>query len=112
MFPFCPRYSLCPNPALRTIHSASCITEKHLLVAARNLGIESVPREEQIDQEKGHFWMVGLDVGRRFLFIELVVIGGTCHASIKLAEALRADNSGWQCGRAPSVPSRSAITGA
>ncbi|VFN01304.1 MAG: hypothetical protein BECKG1743F_GA0114225_105681, partial [Candidatus Kentron sp. G] len=36
-------------------------------------------REERIDQEKEHFWMVGLDVSRRLLFIELVVIGGAYH---------------------------------
>ncbi|VFN08018.1 MAG: DNA repair protein RadC [Candidatus Kentron sp. G] len=46
-------------------------------------------REEQIDQEKEHFWMVGLDVSRRLLFIELVVIGGAYHANIKQAEAFR-----------------------
>ena len=46
-------------------------------------------REEQIDQEKEHFWMVGLDVSRRLLFIELVVIGGAYHANIKPAEAFR-----------------------
>nr|VFJ99652.1 MAG: hypothetical protein BECKLFY1418A_GA0070994_11034 [Candidatus Kentron sp. LFY] len=44
-------------------------------------------REGQIDQEKEHFWMVGLDVSRRPLFIELVAIGGSYHANIKPAEA-------------------------
>nr|VFJ91547.1 MAG: hypothetical protein BECKLFY1418B_GA0070995_102621 [Candidatus Kentron sp. LFY] len=44
-------------------------------------------REGQIDQEKEHFWMVGLDVGRRPLFIELVAIGGSYRANIKPAEA-------------------------
>nr|VFK61112.1 MAG: DNA repair protein RadC [Candidatus Kentron sp. TUN] len=46
-------------------------------------------REEQIDQDKEHFWMVGLDVSRRLLFIELVVIGGTYTANIKPAETFR-----------------------
>nr|VFK17415.1 MAG: hypothetical protein BECKLPF1236A_GA0070988_101702 [Candidatus Kentron sp. LPFa]VFK32272.1 MAG: hypothetical protein BECKLPF1236C_GA0070990_101622 [Candidatus Kentron sp. LPFa] len=35
-----------------------------------------------------HFQMVGLDVSRRLLFIELVVIGGIWYANIKPAEAL------------------------
>nr|VFK31470.1 MAG: DNA repair protein RadC [Candidatus Kentron sp. MB] len=46
-------------------------------------------REEQIDQDKEHFWMVGLDVGNRLLFIELVVIGGNYHANIRPAETFR-----------------------
>nr|VFJ62158.1 MAG: DNA repair protein RadC [Candidatus Kentron sp. DK] len=46
-------------------------------------------REEEIDREKEHFWMVGLDVSRRLLFIELVVIGGAYHANVKPAEAFR-----------------------
>nr|VFK24299.1 MAG: hypothetical protein BECKLPF1236B_GA0070989_14013 [Candidatus Kentron sp. LPFa] len=58
-------------------------------------------REEQIDREKEHFWMVGLDVSRRLLFIELVVIGGAYHANIKPAEAFWMDNSGWRYGKMP-----------
>nr|VFK29035.1 MAG: DNA repair protein RadC [Candidatus Kentron sp. MB]VFK74645.1 MAG: DNA repair protein RadC [Candidatus Kentron sp. MB] len=46
-------------------------------------------REEQIDQDKEHFRMVGLDVGNRLLFIELVVIGGNYHANIRPAETFR-----------------------
>nr|VFK12893.1 MAG: DNA repair protein RadC [Candidatus Kentron sp. LPFa]VFK29151.1 MAG: DNA repair protein RadC [Candidatus Kentron sp. LPFa] len=46
-------------------------------------------REEQIDQDKEHFWMVGLDVSNRLLFIELVVIGGAYSANIKPAEVFR-----------------------
>nr|VFK54941.1 MAG: DNA repair protein RadC [Candidatus Kentron sp. TUN]VFK61128.1 MAG: DNA repair protein RadC [Candidatus Kentron sp. TUN] len=46
-------------------------------------------REERIDRDKEHFWMVGLDAVRRLLFIELVVIGGTYQATIRPAEAFR-----------------------
>nr|VFJ77889.1 MAG: DNA repair protein RadC [Candidatus Kentron sp. FW] len=46
-------------------------------------------REEQIDRDKEHFWMVGLDISNRLLFIELVVIGGAYHANLKPAETFR-----------------------
>nr|VFK64234.1 MAG: RadC-like JAB domain-containing protein [Candidatus Kentron sp. TUN]VFK72720.1 MAG: RadC-like JAB domain-containing protein [Candidatus Kentron sp. TUN] len=46
-------------------------------------------REERIDQDKEHFWMVGLDVSSRLLFIELVVIGGVYSVTIKPAETFR-----------------------
>nr|VFJ45818.1 MAG: DNA repair protein RadC [Candidatus Kentron sp. FM]VFJ45989.1 MAG: DNA repair protein RadC [Candidatus Kentron sp. FM] len=46
-------------------------------------------REEEIDRDKEHFWMVGLDVSRRLLFIELVVIGGSYHGNLKPAETFR-----------------------
>nr|VFJ56564.1 MAG: DNA repair protein RadC [Candidatus Kentron sp. FW] len=46
-------------------------------------------REERIDQDKEHFWMVGLDSGSRLLFIELVVIGGSYKATIRPAETFR-----------------------
>ena len=46
-------------------------------------------REESIDQDKEHFWMVGLDVSSRLLFIELVVIGGVYSVTIKPAETFR-----------------------
>nr|VFK40195.1 MAG: DNA repair protein RadC [Candidatus Kentron sp. SD]VFK45743.1 MAG: DNA repair protein RadC [Candidatus Kentron sp. SD] len=46
-------------------------------------------REERIDQDKEHFWMVGLDASNRLLFIELVVIGGAYSANIKPAEVFR-----------------------
>nr|VFK12559.1 MAG: DNA repair protein RadC [Candidatus Kentron sp. LPFa] len=46
-------------------------------------------REERIDQDKEHFWMVGLDPSNRLLFIELVVIGGSYSATIRPAETFR-----------------------
>nr|VFK28494.1 MAG: DNA repair protein RadC [Candidatus Kentron sp. MB]VFK32880.1 MAG: DNA repair protein RadC [Candidatus Kentron sp. MB]VFK75923.1 MAG: DNA repair protein RadC [Candidatus Kentron sp. MB] len=46
-------------------------------------------REERLDQDKEHFQMVGLDVGNRLLFIELIVIGGSYHANIRPVEAFR-----------------------
>nr|VFJ73231.1 MAG: DNA repair protein RadC [Candidatus Kentron sp. FW] len=46
-------------------------------------------REEEIDRDKEHFWMAGLDVSSRLLFIELVVIGGAYHVNVRPNESFR-----------------------
>nr|VFK18667.1 MAG: DNA repair protein RadC [Candidatus Kentron sp. LFY] len=46
-------------------------------------------RENKIDRDKEHFWIVGLDADNRILFIELVVLGGVTSATVKPMEVFR-----------------------
>ena len=46
-------------------------------------------REQKIDRDKEHFWIVGLDAGNRILFIELVSLGGVTSATVKPMETFR-----------------------
>nr|VFJ63361.1 MAG: DNA repair protein RadC [Candidatus Kentron sp. DK] len=46
-------------------------------------------RENKIDRDKEHFWIVGLDAGNRILFIELVSLGGVTSATVKPMETFR-----------------------
>ena len=40
-------------------------------------------RENKIDRDKEHFWLIGLNVANKLLFIELVCIGGTKSSTIE-----------------------------
>ena len=40
-------------------------------------------RENKIDRDKEHFWLIGLNVANKLLFIELVSIGGTKSSTIE-----------------------------
>nr|VFK64025.1 MAG: DNA repair protein RadC [Candidatus Kentron sp. TUN] len=46
-------------------------------------------RENKIDRNKEHFWMVGLAANSRLLFIELVSIGGFTSTSVNPREAFQ-----------------------
>nr|VFJ93415.1 MAG: DNA repair protein RadC [Candidatus Kentron sp. H]VFK08026.1 MAG: DNA repair protein RadC [Candidatus Kentron sp. H] len=46
-------------------------------------------REEKIDRDKEHLWIVGLAADNRILFIELVVLGGVTSATVKPMEVFR-----------------------
>jgi len=46
-------------------------------------------RENKIDREKEHFWIIGLGANSRLLFIELVTIGWLTSASVKPVETFR-----------------------
>jgi len=52
--------------------------------------INSILKKELIlDQEKEHFWAIGVDVRLRIKFIDLVCIGGLCKAHIHTREVFR-----------------------
>lgn len=46
-------------------------------------------REEQIDQEKEHFWMIGLAINNRLLFIELVSLGSVKATTVEPMNVFR-----------------------
>nr|VFJ65214.1 MAG: DNA repair protein RadC [Candidatus Kentron sp. FW] len=46
-------------------------------------------REDKIDRDKEHFWIVGLASDNRILFIELVALGGVTSATVKPMEVFR-----------------------
>nr|VFJ66623.1 MAG: DNA repair protein RadC [Candidatus Kentron sp. DK] len=46
-------------------------------------------RENKIDRDKEHLWIVGLAADNRILFIELVVLGGVTSATVKPMETFR-----------------------
>ena len=46
-------------------------------------------REEKIDQEKEHFWMIGLNTRNKILFVELVSMGGVNATTVEPMNVFR-----------------------